>query len=199
MTIDDIQILEKPEWVSWDDIHQVIWDSHAENRRKGIVMRYPSLKGAEIREKIGPQGIMLVALTVENKLVGTTAFFPKTVRFWFGKNTFAYCCFSSVLPEYNGLGIYNALCKKQEELAREMGLDKIMFDTHERNRHIIEGALRAGYKFVDLQHYNDHFNVALVKWLNGCPYSAYRCRIEFLSKSLKTRIKNSLIWKRFKK
>ena len=49
----------------------------------------------------------------------------------------------------------------------------------------------AGYKYVDLQYYKDHFNVALVKWLDGCPYSDLKCRYKFHSKALKARIKNS--------
>ena len=185
------RIIEKPDWISWDEIHQVIWDSHADNRRRGIVMRYPSLKGDEIREKIGPQGIMLVALAEDDKVVGTAAFFPKAIRTWFGKDTYAYCCFASVLPAYSGLGIYKALCARQEELARDMGIDKMYFDTHEKNLHIIKNSIKAGYKYVDLQYYKDHFNVALVKWLDGCPYSDLKCKIKYYARALKRRIKES--------
>lgn len=188
-----IRIIEKPDWISWDEIHQVIWDSHAQNRKNGIVMRYPSLPGDKIRDKIGEQGIMLVALTEDDRLVGTAAFFPKAIRTWFGKYTYAYCCFAAVLPAFSGRGIYKALCARQEELARDMGIDKMYFDTHEKNKRMIKNAAKAGYRHVDLQFYSDHFNVAMVKWLTGCPYPDLKCRIEYHSKALKVRIKNSFL------
>ena len=51
-----IQIIEKPEWVSWDEIRKVLWESHAENREKGIKNALPSLPSDEIRKKSRRQG-----------------------------------------------------------------------------------------------------------------------------------------------
>ena len=34
----DIQIVEKPDWISWDDIKKCLFDAHAINREKGINM-----------------------------------------------------------------------------------------------------------------------------------------------------------------
>ena len=36
--------MEKPDWVSWETIHDVLWEAHAENRKNGVFMRYPSKK-----------------------------------------------------------------------------------------------------------------------------------------------------------
>ena len=165
----------KPESLSWDTIHEVIWASHEENRRNGIKMKYPSLPGAEIKKRVEPDGKMLVALTDDGKLVGTAAMIPKEVSLWFGKHWFAYCCFASILPEYNGKGIYKEMCHTQEQMARDMGLEMMLFDTHEKNARNLGHAVKAGYRFVDLKHYKDHFNVVMVKWLNGCPYSRFNC------------------------
>ena len=183
-----IHIVEKPDWLSWDTVHQVIWDSHAENRKRGITMRNPSLPGEQIKNKLGDSGKMLVAITDENKLVGTAAVMPKELNFWFGRHMFAYCCFAAILPEYNGKGIYKEMCRQQEVLAREMGLDKMIFDTHENNTRIINHALKAGYHFVNYGFYGDHYNVVLVKWLNGCPYQDYYCRFRFVLSKVKTRV-----------
>jgi hypothetical protein len=57
-----IQIIEKPEWVSWDEIHEVVWEAHANNREKGIIMSYPSLSGEEIKNMIGDHGKMFLAV-----------------------------------------------------------------------------------------------------------------------------------------
>ena len=165
----------KPESLSWDAIHEVIWASHEENRRNGVNMRYPSLPGSEIEKRVEPDGKMLVAMTDEGKLVGTAAMIPKEASLWFGKHRFAYCCFASILPEYNGMGIYKEMCRIQEELAREAGLEMMLFDTHEKNTRNLIHSIKAGYRYVDLKHYKDHFNVVMVKWLNGCPYSRFNC------------------------
>ena len=185
-----IQIEEKPEWVSWDEIHNVLWTAHSDNRDKGVVMRYPSLSGDEIRLKIEGNGKMLVAIE-DNKVVGTAAIVKKAASFWCGKGNFAYICFASVLPEYNGKGIYKALDLKREELARSMGLYRMLGDTHENNTHRLTIAKKAGYRFVDYKLYGDHYNVVMVKWLEGCPYSSLRCSAYFFLRKcyVKTRAK----------
>ena len=185
-----IKILVKPDCVSWDDIHDVIWKSHEENRRNGITMRYPSLPGSEIEKKLGTEGKMIVALTEEGKLVGTAAMMPKKAKLWFGEHVFAYCCFASILPDYSGKGIYKEMCRLQEEMAREKGLTMMMFDTHEKNYRNLGHSQKAGYKSVDFKFYRDHYNVVMVKWLNGCPYSRFQCSLNYLLKCLVVKIRS---------
>ena len=67
-----IQIIEKPDWVSWDEIHEVLWESHAENREKDIINSFPSLSGDELRKFVGDKGKMFVAMDGK-KVVGTAA------------------------------------------------------------------------------------------------------------------------------
>lgn len=187
-----VTILEKPDYISWDDIHKVIWSAHADNRKRGVVMRNPSLDGEGIKKKLGERGKMLVALTAENRLIGTAALMPKEVKVWFGREVFAYCCFAAILPEYSGQGIYKEMCRRQELMAAEMGLDKMLFDTHENNERMINHALKAGYRFVNYRFYRDHFNVIMVKWLNGCPYSYYYSQFRFMLSKMKTRIRTKM-------
>ena len=174
----------KPESLSWDTIHEVIWASHEENRINGVNMKYPSLPGDEIKNRVGPDGKMLVAMTNNGELVGTAAMVPKEASFWFGRHRFAYCCFASILPKYNGMGIYKKMCRIQEQIARNEGLDMMLFDTHEKNARNLGHAVKAGYRFVDYKYYKVHFNVVMVKWLNGCPYSLFRCRLAFFSRKV---------------
>lgn len=185
-----IQIVEKPDWVSWDEIHQVIWKAHADNRNNCVVMRYPSLSGEEICQKIEGNGKMLCAIA-DGKVVGTAAIIVKSSHLWCGKGNYAYCCFASVLPEYNGKGIYKALDLKREELALTLQLTRMLGDTHENNKHRLDIAKKAGYKFVDYKYYKNHYNVVMVKWLNGCPYTEFRRKIEFLKRKLQVKIKQT--------
>ncbi len=176
---DGIQILEKPEWVTWDEIHEVLIHSHSENRSKGIIMRKPSLPGDEIRREIGEDGIMLVAF-YDNKLVGTAGLLKKECKSWFHNGYYGYCCFDAVLPEYNGKGIYRELCEIRTQIAQKKGLEALYVDTHHENKHAIDVNLRNGFRRVGVRNLSDHWNVVLFKWLDGCPYSDMKCNYEFL-------------------
>ncbi len=175
---DNIQIIEKPEWISWDNIHEVLWKSHAQNREKGISMAYPALPGDKIREKIEGHGKMFVALDDET-LVGTAAVIRKQAYLWCGRQEYGYCCFSAVLPEYSGKGIYKNFVYLQEKEAATMGLVMMMFDSHEKNSRVLDVNRKNGYKAVDISIWKDHYNVVMVKWLNGCPYSDWYCHLQF--------------------
>ncbi len=190
MEIGDIQIIEKPDWVSWDDIHEVLMASHADNREKGIVMSYPLLPGNEIKKKLGENGKMLVAIA-GGKVVATSAIMVKKLKLWCGSvdDVYADCVFASVLPEYNGMGIFKKMDLMREDLARRMGLNKMIGDTHEKNQHRLRIAKKAGYKFVDFRFYKDHCNVVMVKWLDGCPYSDFQCNMHFLYRKFVVKLK----------
>ena len=186
-----VQIVEKPEWVSWDEIHDVIWKAHEDNRTHGINMRLPSLSGEEIREHIEGVGKMFVALD-DDKVVGTAAVKTRKTDLWCGKGEYAYFCFAAVLPQYRGQGIYKQLYEMREMESRKNGFTRTMFDTHENNTHMIEIGLRAGYRKVSYKLCNDHCNIVFVKWLDGCPYTDSRCRVEFAKQVLKTKVKSFL-------
>ena len=174
-----IQITEKPDWVTWEEIHEVLWKAHEQNREKGMNMAFPALPGEEIRKKIEGNGTMLVALS-GGRVIGTAAILIKKKNIWCGNGNYAYCCLASVLTEYNGLGIYKRLNLERERIAKEMGMDKMIFDTHENNKRIIKGDLKAGYRIVDIVVCKDHYNVVMVKWLNGCPFSDLYIKWQFL-------------------
>lgn len=171
-------ILEKPEWVTWDEIHEVLVKAHAKNRDVGIVMRKPGLPGREIEMEIGDDGVMLVALDGE-VVVGCAALIPKSGKTWYNDGIYGYMCFAGILPEYSGIGIYKQFCERREAIAREMDISKLCFDTHENNYKVIEISLNQGFKKVAIKICKDHNNIVLFKWMDGCPFSNLRCMYEF--------------------
>lgn len=179
-TISEITIVEKPDYISWDEIKACIWNAHSENRAKGIIMGNPSLSADEIRKLIENDGKMFVAL-INGKVVGTAAITRKHATLWCGNNDeeYAHLCFDSVLPQYNGMGIFKLLELKREQIVLDMGIDKIIVDTHEYNYKRLKIAKNNGYKFVDYKVCKDHFNIVMVKWLYGCPYSNLKCALFF--------------------
>lgn len=184
----NILISEKPDWVSWDDIHEVLWKAHASNRANGIAMRKPSLPGDEIKKEIGEKGKMFVAL-VDGQLAGTAAIVPKEGKMWYNNGTYGYLCFASVLPECLGEGIYGSLISERERVAKDMNLQKLFFDTHEDNRRVIGINGKYGFKKVAIKTCADHFNIVMVKWLEGCPYSDFYCKLQFAKSWLMNKLR----------
>ena len=145
--IDSIQILEKPEWVSWDDIKACLMKSHAANRTKGINMGHVQWSAAQIRDFVGDKGIMLVALDGD-KLIGTAAIIVREGHAWYAPGRYGFLGFAGVVPEYNGRGKYKALVQEREEYAQKMGLPVLVLDTHKDNTRLQEIALKNGFRYV---------------------------------------------------
>ena len=188
--MENISIIEKPDWVSWDEIHNVIWKAHENNLSNGIIMSYPSLLGDEIKEKIGKDGKLFIALDGD-KVVGTMALSKKTGKRWYCPGDYGYLCFAAVLSEYSGKGIYRLLYQLAEMTATKMGLTILTRTTNENNARMLRISKQEGYYFVEYMACKDHFNIVFVKWLNGCPFPAWYIKMKFLLSKLylKTRYK----------
>lgn len=175
----EIQIMEKPDWVSWNEIHEVIWNAHAQNREKGVIMAYPSLSGDEIKRRIENNGKMFVALDGQN-VIGTLALIIKEGKKWYNQETYGYLCFGAVLPDYSGKGIYRSLYKVAETTALNQGISVITRDTNEANARMLKISKQEGYHFVECKAYKDHFNIVRAKWLGKCPFPTWYIQTRFL-------------------
>lgn len=187
----EIQVIEKPDWVSWDEIKQCLYKAHAVNREKGINMTHYLWPAERIKESLGEHGVMLVALDGK-KLVGTAAIADKSSNMWYTKGRYAYICFDAVLPDYTGKGIFKELDKKREVIAKEKGFHTLVFDTHSKNVHRQIIAKVSSYRLVRFFRAKDHFSVVLVKWLNGCPYSKFYCWMKFQQSKVKALLRSVL-------
>lgn len=182
----EIQIVEKPDWVSWEDIKQCLMDAHETNKSKGINMAHYQWPVERIKESLGEKGVMFVALD-GSRVVGTAAIGDKTGSSWYAPEKYAYMCFACVLPEYRGRGVYKELIVKREEVAKDLGFRVLLLDTHERNKRIQDIALKNGYKYVRFfrAKSNDHYSVVMVKWIDGCPYSKLYCLWKYYVSKIK--------------
>ena len=183
----NIQIVEKPDWVTWADIKQCLYEAHADNRSKGINMAHYKWPVERIKDSLGKNGVVLVALDGK-RLVGTAAMGDKVGKSWYTRGPYAYICFDAVLPEYSGKGIFKMLDIKREQLAMDMGYKTLVFDTHSKNTHRQEIATNNGYRLVRyfLASSKDHYSVVMAKWLDGCQYSKVYCWWKFQISRVKT-------------
>ena len=183
-----INIAEKPDWVSWDEIHNVLWRAHEENRSKGVVMDNNSLPGDIIREIIGKDGKLFVALDGDI-VVGTLALIKKNGEKWYCSGYYGHLCFGAVLSEYSGKGIYRSLYQLAEKTATQMGLTVLTRSTHEHNDRMLKITKQEGYYYVDCKAYKNRFNIVRAKWLNGCPFSEMYIKMRFLASKIYNRIR----------
>ena len=175
-----IRIIEKPEWISWEEIRQCLYTSHTHNREEGIRMIHSDLPAKGIQEKVGNGGIMWVVLD-GRKLIGTAALLEREGNTWYAPGRYAYLCFDGFLPEYNGKGIYKSISAIREEYARNKGLSVLVFNTHEKNKRIQAISSRNGFSYVRylMSSNRDHFDVYMAKWLGERPFSESYCRFRF--------------------
>lgn len=170
--MEEIKVMEKPDWVSWDDIHQLLMRAHRKNIEKGIVMKYPQMPGEEIKKKLGEEGCCWVAMD-DDKLVGTISVTFFQGKSWWNKGKkVARGCLAGIIKEYQGIGIKEELNVKLIEYVRKKGVDMIEGDTAENNRVALrifkkEGKVLVSYYAPS----SNHYSVRFVNWLNGCPYS----------------------------
>lgn len=177
-----VQIIEKPDWVSWEDIRQCLIEAHSENLEKGIMMLHTTLPADKLEEIVTPNGCLLVALDGK-KLVGTAAILQKSSNSWYTSGPYAYLGFAGVIPAYKGRGIYKDLTLKREEYARQRGFSVLVFNTNEKNQRVQQVAKKNGFVYVDykMSSTRDHFDVYMAKWLTPIPFSLLHCRLRYLT------------------
>lgn len=180
----DIRVIEKPEFISWDAIHNILWKAHENNREKGIIMKFPSLPGEEIQKRIEGKGKIFIAL-INGELVGCVAFIIKDKKTWYNNGKYFYFCFEGILPNFRGLGIYKMLCEVREKACQEHSINTYVFDTNEKNKRVIEINEKNGFRKVGVKNRGDRYSVTLARWKGDCPYSKIYCMYKYCKSYLK--------------
>ena len=189
--MEEIIIKEKPDWVSWDEIHEVLWKAHEGNRKAGMYMKYPSLSGDEISKLIGNLGHCFVALDGE-KVVGTCSYKILKRNLWYAKGqNVAHCVLAGLLPEYRGRGIYQRLLDYRESFVMKDGIKIMDMDTAERNIGVQKAFIRNNFQYVYFNSfpYGKHYSIYMAKWLEERPYSLFYCKYRYYLAKFKTKVR----------
>lgn len=173
----EIKICEKPEWISWNDIHECLYTAHSSNREKGINMLTQRLSGPELEDRINRKSSQYHAIVAldNKKLVGTASICFVRKKIWSHEYWGGYFLYEGIYPEYKGQGIFTRLCKYREELAIRNNCEIIFLDTAEKNdrRQLI--AKKDGYIYVDMfaSRNSKHYSVVMAKWLDETKYPRF--------------------------
>ena len=170
----EIVIMEKPDWITYDDIHQLLYAAHESNREKGFNVETAEMNGEELEKHLGEHGKTLVALDGD-KLVGTVSYRVLHRDLWCMKGDVGSYVLLGVLPEYKGQHIAAELTKKAGEELVALGCKCTECRTAEDNEIVQKMCLKKGYVYVDfLSTKTDHYTVHMLRWLGECPYSKFR-------------------------
>lgn len=173
--------MEKPDWVSWEEIHDCLVKSHVVNEKKGFHMTNQDMGAADL-QKVLQKGHCFVAIDGD-KVVGTGSTIIKEGNRWWSKGKkVAYNCLDAILKDYQGTDVYFGLREVRSRFLKEVGVDIIQFNTAEKNKVVQKIALKRGAKYVMFSATGkgaDYYSVIMAKWINGCPYSDWFCKIMF--------------------
>ena len=171
--MEEINFLEKPEGVSWEDIHQCLYLAHQVNRKRGFNMVSQDLSAEKLENLIEGRGRCFVAFDKE-KLVGVaTVRFFKSRRWWAWGRTVAYNGLDGVLKEYQGTDVFLGLQEMRNAVIKESGVRIIQSNTAVENTVVLRRVKKAGWKFVQFSATGkgaDHYSVIMARWLDGCPW-----------------------------
>lgn len=192
----DIQFMEKPDWISWEDICECFHAANVVNDKKGFHMTYSNLTPGKLEKNLKEgDGHCFVALD-GNKVVGTVSvmFWKHKWYHWWTRQTVAYATYDAVLPEYRGTDVWLGLDAIRTKCVYDSGVRIRQCNTAEQNKTVIKICKRAGYKFVQYSatgNNANYYSIIMVLWLDGCPYSDKFCN--FMFKLSKIIVKT--IWK----
>lgn len=167
-------IQQKPDWISYDDIVDVLKDAHTDTAEKGMHFTALTQTPEETEKRVlEHNGVFYVALSQDNELLGVGAIlFHKKGRAWYNRHKpYAAITMVGVRKKAKGKGISNGLYHEMEKLGFSR-VDILTMNTAENNKIVLESNFRHGWKYVDVKSWSntDFYSVAMAKWKNGCPY-----------------------------
>lgn len=168
----EIQFMEKPDWVSWDDIRICLNRAHQMNKKRGFEMMNASITTEELVANVRDSHCF-VAMD-GNKVVGVACVRIENCRKWYVRGPVIYYFCDGVLPEYRGTDVYFGLNEIKYRYVGETGIKIHKFHTSAHNKIIIKMNKKWGFKLVQFQptknKKNGYYQVTMVKWDEGCPF-----------------------------
>lgn len=185
--MEEIRVMEKPDWISWNEVQQCIHDAQLTNKKKGFDMGFGNKTGEQLQKAVGEKGYCFVVLNENNKVIATMTLKVSNICFWWYKGEAGYHCYEGVLPEYRGTDAYFDMHAAVKQKEKELGLRLLWADTAEQNNIVLKASAKKGFKQVQYTTFKgcNYYSIIFAKWLDGCPHSDKKINFMFnLSKSV---------------
>lgn len=178
-----IEIKEKDNSISFEIVHNILFESHKDNMKNKVLMKTVTLSSEQLEERIGKNGKCFIAL-YGGKIVGTLS-----VRFverntWYAQGIIPDYILAGILPEYQGMHINTMLSNKVFDYSKDKGFDRIELDTAEKNKQAIKVYKHLGFRLVDFKAFSgaDHYSVVMIKNFYKFSHSKIYYYVRFLMK-----------------
>lgn len=143
-----LEVIEKPDWLTWEEITELIHQAFAKKDQQG--MRYHgAYQSVETTQQRGQEGMCFVALW-DGKLVGTATLVLQQKHAWYNGKLSGYMGQLAVHPDYAGKGVGQALLQKRMEICRQKNVDELIMHTAIHATDLIGWWQRLGAQKVEL-------------------------------------------------
>ena len=188
--LDNVTILKKPEFISWDTIHSILLSAHNDKNKEGGMQVTANYLGNELKEKVG-NGECFVAM-IDGEVIGTGSVSIREHNFWFSKGRLAYFLFDAILPKYQGLGIYSKIDLEREKFVKSLGINVIYTHTSYSNKKMQKIKKNFGYQLVRFSAFSNtnYYSVTLAKWLNKCPFPKWYCFLHYYYSMFRVKLRH---------
>lgn len=188
----DIRIIEKPEELPFEVIHQLLEKAHQQLKEQGVHMLTAELTGTQLKERIG-NGKCFVAM-YQNIPVGTVSLRFVERNRWYYKGSCADLILLAVDPAYTGKHIASMLLQHVEQYAISLGYTGVELDTAETNTKALQIYEKKGYRKVSYfpASNKDHYSIVMYKWIDNAPFSKSYCQLRYQIKKCIVRLKNPI-------
>jgi len=186
-----IVIMERPDTVSYEMLQDLLNRAHSTNEKKGLVYATAKQSAETLKKKAeADNGICYVAFN-GSELVGTMTVSFRKLNYWYHNGNVAILKLLGVDPECRGKRVASLLLEKCLEAAKARGETVIVADSAENNDVFRKYILKYGFEIADYGLYagNNFYTTVYVKWMNGCPYSAFYRRFRYNLKWMYIRFK----------
>lgn len=187
--INSIHILIQPDWISDDDICDVLHEAHQSTLEAGMHYSVLEQTGKDIRRRIGENGVFFVAVDEDNQPVGVSGLsFHERSSAWYAKGRpCAEVKLEGVRKAYKGMGINSMLHDAIYRYAFER-VDVLTTNTAVQNTIVRKADEKRGWVYVDFVSWSatDYYSVVMAKWKGRAPYSRAYCLLRYTWQKCRT-------------
>ena len=184
----DIKYMLKPDWVSWESIHDCIKRANETNLNNDVSLFSSTLSVSELKDYLKDSYVFVAVLN--DNIIGMNSLKIINSHLWWAKGDVGFECLTAIDPTYRNTGAYFGLRKVRTNFARSLGVKIMQFSTNIDNKNVQTINAKLGFKQV--RYYASsktwYYSVIMVRWLDGCPYSNRYCDFRFKLSKFSTKI-----------
>ena len=165
MEMSEITICEKPDWMDFEDILDLLKEAHEAHPE--VSYNTDNLTQEELEERLHTGGTVIVALDGD-KLVGTFTISLEAVRKWYADGDVARLRYLAVSPSYTRRRIASQMYDACAQWSEEHGVGCLFGSTAYNNTASIKALESNGFYRIDYYWYPnlDHPSICFMRWLN---------------------------------